>query len=105
MRQSASLHLAAGQQHASVRIGYPRIGDTFTIIAVRPRSAAVTGYLEVDGRHMAMFECRSATHATCRAGPFEGLERGAASRTWYLRITKLTRAPADVSVTVRFRRH
>ena len=105
MRQSASLHLAAGQQHASVRIGYPRFGDTFTIITARPRSALITGYLEVDGRHMAGFECRSASHATCRAGPFEGLERGAASRIWYLHITKHTRAPANVSVTVRFRRH
>ena len=49
--------------------------------------------------------CRSISQATCRAGPFEGLERGAASRIWYLHITKHTRAPADVSVTVRFRRH
>ncbi len=105
MRQSASLHLAAGQRHASVRIGYPRFGDTFTITVARPRSAAITGYLEVDGRHVAGFDCRSVSHATCRAGPFEGLERGAASRIWYLRITKHTRAPADVSVTVRFRRH
>jgi hypothetical protein len=105
VRQSASLHLAAGQQHASVRIGYPRFGDTFTITAARPRSAAITGDLEVDGRHIAEFDCRSVSHATCRAGPFEGLERGAASRTWYLHITKHTRAPADVSVTVRFRRH
>jgi hypothetical protein len=105
MRQSASLHLAAGQQYASVRIGYPRFGDTFTIIAARPRSALITGYLEVDGRRMAGFDCRSASHATCRVGPFEGLERGAASRIWYVHITKHTRAPADVSVTVRFRRH
>jgi len=104
-RQSASLHLAAGQQHASVRIGYPRFGDMFTIIAARPRSAAITGYLEVDGRHIAEFDCRSVSHATCRAGPFEGLERGAASRIWYLQVTKHTRAPANVSVTVRFRRH
>jgi hypothetical protein len=104
-RQSASLHLAAGHQHASVQIGYPRFGDTFTISTARPRSALITGYLEVDGRHMAAFECRSVSHATCRSGPFEGLERGAVSRTWYLRITKHTRAPADVSVTVRFRRH
>ena len=105
MRPSASLHLAAGQQHASVRIGYPRFGDTFTIITARPRGAAITGYLEVDGRHIAGFECRSASDATCRAGPFEGLERGAASRIWYVHITKNTRAPADVSVTVRFRQH
>ena len=49
--------------------------------------------------------CRSISRATCRAGPFEGLERGAASRIWYLHITKHTRAPANVSVTVRFRRH
>ena len=56
MRRSASLHLAAGQQAASVRIGYPRYGDTFTITAVRPRRAAITGYLEVDGRHMAEFD-------------------------------------------------
>jgi hypothetical protein len=105
MRQSASLHLAAGQQQASVRIGYPRFGDTFTITAARPRSAAITGYLEVDRRPIAEFDCRSVSHATCRAGPFEGLERGAASRIWYLHVTKRTRAPADVSVTVRFRRH
>ena len=105
MRQSASLHLAAGQQHASVRVGYPRFGDTFTITAARPRNAALTGYLEVDGRRMAGFECRSVAHAMCRAGPFEGLERGAASRTWYLHITKRTGAAADVSVAVRFRRH
>ena len=105
MRQSASLHLAAGQQHASVRVGYPRFGDTFTITAARPRRAAITGYLEVDGRHIAEFACRSVSHATCRAGPFEGLERGSASRTWYLHITKHTRAPADVSVAVRFGRH
>ena len=104
MRQSASLHLAAGQQVASVRIGYPRYGDTFTITAARPRGAAITGYVEVDGRHMAEFACRSISRATCRAGPFEGLERGAASRIWYLHITKHTRAPANVSVTVRFRR-
>jgi hypothetical protein len=103
MRQSASLHLAAGQQHASFRVVYPRFGDTFTIIAARPRSAPITGYLEVDGRHMAGFECRSVSHATCRAGPFEGLERGAASRIWYLHIAKHTRTPADVSVTVHFR--
>ena len=94
-----------GNRHASVRIGYPRFGDTFTITAARPRRAAITGYLEVDGRHMAEFECRSVSQATCRAGPFEGLERGAASRIWYLHITKHTRAPANVSVTVRFRRH
>jgi hypothetical protein len=105
MRQSASLHLAAGQQDASVRIGYPRFGDTFTITAARPRSAAITGYLEVDGRHISEFDCRSVSRATCRAGPFEGLERGAASRIWYLHITKHTRAQADVSVTVHFRRH
>ena len=104
MRQSASLHLAAGQQNASFRIGYPRFGDTFTISTVRHRNAAITGYLEADGRHMAGFECRSASHATCRAGPFEGFERGAVSRSWYLHITKHTRAPADVFVTVRFRR-
>jgi hypothetical protein len=104
MRQSASLHLAAGHQVASVRIGYPRFGDTFTITAARPRRAAITGYLEVDGRHMAEFACRSISQATCRAGPFDGLERGAASRIWYLHITKQTRAPANVSVTVRFRR-
>lgn len=104
MRQSASLHLAVGQQHASFRVVYPRFGDTFTIIAARPRSALITGYLEVDGRHMARFECRSGSHATCRVGPFEGLERGAASRTWYLHIAKHTRAPADVSVTVHFGR-
>ncbi len=103
LRQSGSLHLAAGQRHASIRVTYPRFGDMFTITAARPRSAAVTGYLEVDGRRMAAFECRTAARATCRAGPFEGLERGAASRTWYLHITKHTRAPADVSVTVRFR--
>jgi hypothetical protein len=103
-RQSASLHLAAGPQHASFRVVYPRFGDTFTIIAARPRSALITGYLEVDGRHMARFECRSSSHATCRAGPFEGLERRAASRIWYLHIAKHTRAPADVSVTVHFRR-
>jgi hypothetical protein len=105
LRQSASLHLAAGQQHASVRVTYPRFGDTFTIIAARPRSALVTGYLETDGRHIARFECRSVSHATCRAGPFEGLERGAASRSWYLRITKHSSAPADVSVAIHFRRH
>jgi hypothetical protein len=105
MRPSASLHLAAGQQHASVRIGYPRFGDTFTIITARPRGAVVTGYLEVDGRHIAGFECRSDSRATCRAGPFEGLDRGAASRIWYLHIVKHTRAPANVSVTVHFRRH
>ena len=104
MRQSASLHLAAGPQHASFRVVYPRFGDTFTIITARPRSAAITGYLEVDGRRIARFECRSGSHATCRAGPFEGLERGAASRTWYLHIAKHTRSPADVSVTVQFRR-
>jgi hypothetical protein len=104
LRQSASLHLAAGPQNASVRVTYPRFGDTFTIIAARPRSALITGYLEVDGRQMSGFTCRSAAQATCRAGPFEGLERGAASRTWYLHITKHTRAPADVSVTVHFRR-
>jgi hypothetical protein len=104
-RQSASLHLAAGQQHASFRVVYPRFGDTFTIIAARSRSAPITGYLEVDGQHMAGFECRSVSHATCRAGPFEGLERGAASRIWHLHVAKHTRAPADVSVTVQFRRH
>jgi hypothetical protein len=104
MRQSASLHLAAGQQHASVRVTYPRFGDTFTIIAARPRSALITGYLEVDGRQMSRFACRSASHATCRAGPFEGLERGSASRAWYLHITKHTQTPADVTVTVHFRR-
>jgi hypothetical protein len=105
MRQSASLLLAAGQQHASVRVGYPRFGDTFTITTARPRRAAITGYLEVDGRHIAEFDCRSVSHATCRAGPFEGLEREAASRIWYLHITKQTQAAADVSVIVRFRRH
>ena len=105
MRQSASLHLAAGQQHASVRIVYPRFDDTFTIIAARPTSAAITGYLNVDGKRLASFECRSVSHATCRAGPFEGLQRGAASRVWYLHIAKRTRAAADVYVTVRFRRH
>ena len=104
-RQSASLHLAAGQQQASFRVIHPRFGNAFTIITARPRSAAITGYLEVDGRHMAAFECRSVTHAICRLGPFEGLERGAASRIWYLHIAKQTRAPADVSVSVRFRRH
>jgi hypothetical protein len=104
IRQSASLHLAAGQQHASVRVTYPRFGDTFTIIAARPRSALITGYLEVDGRQMSRFACRSASHATCRAGPFEGLERGSASRAWYLHITKHTQTPADVTVTVHFRR-
>jgi hypothetical protein len=104
IRQSASLHLAAGQQHASVRVTYPRFGDTFTIIAARPRSALITGYLEVDGRQMSRFACRSASHATCRAGPFEGLERGSASRAWYLHITKHTQTPADVTVTVQFRR-
>jgi hypothetical protein len=83
---------------------YPRFGDTFTIIAARPRSALITGYLEVDGRHMARFECRSSSHPTCRAGPFKGLERGAASRIWYLHIAKHTPAPADVSVTVHFGR-
>ena len=73
--------------------------------AARPRRAAITGYLEVDGRRMAEFACRSISPATCRAGPFEGLERGMASRIWYLDITKHTPAPANVSVTVRFRRH
>ena len=105
MRQSASLHLATGRQHASFRVVYPRFGDTFTIITARPRSALITGYLEVDGRHTAGFKCRSDSHATCRAGPFEGFDRGAASRIWYLHIVKHTRAPANVSVTVHFRRH
>jgi hypothetical protein len=104
-RQSASLHLAAGQQHASFRVIQPRFRDAFAIITARPRSAAITGYLEVDGRQMAAFQCRSVSHAICRAGPFEGLEPAAASRIWYLRIAKHTRAAADVSVTVRFRRH
>jgi hypothetical protein len=105
MRLSVSLHLAAGPQHASVRVVYPRFGDAFTITAAGPIGAAIVGHLEVDGRLMAGFECRSVSHATCRAGPFEGLERSAAPRIWYVHITKHTRAPADVYITVHFRRH
>jgi hypothetical protein len=105
MRQSVSLHLAAGPQHASVRVVYPRFGDAFTITAAGPIGAAIAGHLEADGRLMSGFECRSVSHVTCRAGPFEGLERGAAPRIWYVHITKLTRAPADVYITVHFRRH
>ena len=101
-RQLITVHLGPGPTSASARIVYPKFNDTFTITTTKPPATALSGYLDADGRHLATINCPSTATATCHAGPFEGLERGTTSRTWYLHIAKHSQNPATVHVVVRF---
>jgi hypothetical protein len=103
-RQAVTLHLGNGRRTVSTPVVYPHYGQTFSITTTKPAAARLTGYLDAGGSHLAgiAFACPRKRQTICRAGPFNGIERGAVPRVWYLHVAKRSAAPASVHIIIQF---